>query len=78
MQKKEFRSDEFDVVFPELGPRKQINPRPCLSFGPPSALRQKLHIENMLRLARLEGEPISSAIFVDLFVSATLKKNWAL
>jgi len=43
-----------------------------VSFGPPSALRQKLHIDNMLLLARLEGKPKSGAIFVYLFISATL------
>jgi hypothetical protein len=35
-----------------------------LSFGPPSALHQKSHINNMLPLVRLEDEPKSGAIFV--------------
>jgi hypothetical protein len=43
-----------------------------LSFGPPSALHQKSHINNMLPLARLEDEPKSGAILVYLFISATL------
>jgi hypothetical protein len=43
-----------------------------LSFGSPSALRQKLHIDNMLLLARLEGKPKSGPIFVYLFISVTL------
>ena len=60
------------------GPRKQINPQSCLSFGPPSALHQKSHIDNMLPLARLEGEPKSVAIFAYLFIPATLrsKRPW--
>jgi hypothetical protein len=36
-------------------------------------LRQKLHIDNMLPLARLEDKPKSGAIFVYLIISATLK-----
>ncbi len=55
-----------------LGPRNQINPQSCLSCGLPSAWRQKLHIDNMLLLARLEGKPKSGAIFVYLSISATL------
>ena len=50
-----------------LGPRKQINPQSCLSFCPPSALHQKSHIDNMLPLARLEGELKSGAIYAYLF-----------
>jgi len=52
-----------------LGPRKQVNPAAAadLSFCPPSALHQKLHIDNMLPLTRLEGEQISGAIYVYLF-----------
>ena len=57
------------------GPRKQINPQSCLSFCPLSALHQKSHIDNMLPLARLEGEQISSAIYVYLFISATLREK---
>jgi hypothetical protein len=49
-----------------------------LSFGPPSALRQKLHLDNMLLLARLEGKPKSGAIFVHLFISATLTAGFYL
>jgi len=64
-----FRTGDTDIQ----GPRKQINPQSCLSFCPPSALRQKSHIDNMLPLARLEGEQISGAIYVYLFISATLK-----
>jgi len=55
-----------------LGSRNKIDPHACLSFGPSSALRQKSHIDNMLPLTRLEYEPKSGAIFVDLFYSATL------
>ena len=54
------------------GPREQIYPQSCLSFCPPSALHQKSHIDNMLPLARLEGEQISGAIYGYLFISATL------
>ncbi len=56
------------------GPRNQINQSAAAdsSFGPPSALRQKSHIGNMLPLARLEDEPESGAIFVYLFISASL------
>ena len=61
--------------FPRRGPRKQINPQYYLSFGPSSALRQQLHIDNMLPLARLEDEPKSGAISVYLFISATLAKK---
>jgi hypothetical protein len=57
------------------GPRKQINQSATvdLSFSPLSALHQKLHIDNMLPLARLEDEPKSGAIFAYLFISATLE-----
>jgi len=58
----------------DVGPRKHINPQSCLSFGPPSALHQTSHIDNMLPLARLEGKQGSEAINVYLFISATLKE----
>jgi hypothetical protein len=65
----------FATAFTAQGPRNQINPQSCLSFGAPSALRQRLHIDNMLQLARLEGKPKSVAIFVYLFISATLARS---
>ena len=51
----------------------KIRAKSLLVFGLSSALRQTSHMENMLPLARLEGEPKSGAIIVSLFIFATLK-----
>jgi hypothetical protein len=71
-----FRHFRYFSGLSGLGPRKQINPSATadLSFGPPSALHQKSHIDNMLPLARLEGKQKSSSIYAYLFPRPLINK----
>ena len=45
----------------------------CLSFKPPSALRQWTHISNMLPLACLDGDLKSGASVADLILTMGLR-----
>ncbi len=45
----------------------------CLHFKPPSALRQRIHISNMLLLMCLDGDLKSGASMADLILIMDLK-----
>ena len=56
-----------------LGPWKKINPQSYLSFRPYSALMPTANISICTVGISTEYEPKSGVIFVDLFLSMTLK-----
>jgi hypothetical protein len=51
-----------------LGTETKLLDQSCLSFGPSSALRQRLNTYGMQPLTSLEGEPTSGAIFAQLIL----------